>query len=157
MQTVECDVFDLTSNAGAPPRIHELPLGNGKYRTFTFVDRYQPVRMPYETAKALIGNDGFDVQDMNGNILKPLPKHRQSGVRELLITECVANFEELTHESLVARAALAGKKFTKTSAKKTIVDFLVAKNIGAVNAETDSEFEPIAEESGDLLEEEDAY
>lgn len=95
-----------------------------------------PTTMPLDHAMQFLKEPAFTVTDENGEVIKPLPVHKDGGIGSLVLKqdEVIANLSELSREALYKRCkALPGADaITDKSKAQTYIDFLIAKNAPSV-------------------------
>lgn len=93
-------VFDRLATNGA--RTHDLADGNGVIAQYKFPDAQTACLVPMSAAIKLVGVDGFDVVDDEGNVWKADKERKEEFTMKS--DETVAKYHELTAQALKERA-----------------------------------------------------
>ena len=133
-ETIKWIVRDLLATNG--PRTHMLTDSHGRNHNFTFASASAEVEIPMVMASKLVGNDGFEVRNQRGEVMRII--NSLDDVRNNLAPdECVAKFDELTQDALIARANVIRTEhgilplFSKKDAKDDIISFLLEVSFGS--------------------------
>jgi hypothetical protein len=122
-------VQDTTCVAGGPRRTHEI-IVDGLIKPCTF-EYGIPLPLPESHACKFVHIPEFIVTNAEGKRVKPaIPitaGFDASGKFALAEDQCVARLDELSMESLLARAAplVGGEKMTLKTGKATVIAFLI--------------------------------
>ena len=128
MTTPIFKALDLCAVHG--PREHELLAANGRYELFRFEPR-KYLELPMSIAMQLVGNDGFEVLDQDGQplTLRPAVTGNKPGI-VLRPDEIVARINELHIDALVERAngKRGGESMSKRDGREKLIAFLMAND-----------------------------
>lgn len=126
-------VWDQNCTRSSGVREHDIMVDD---ELFTYDFRFgQPVPMPRSHAMKFAVHDAWLVRDQHGNEVLVTPPGDPALAPVLEPDQCVAYFEELTLDSLKARAAPlhGGEKLSRAN-KQEIIDFLVGYNTSGPGA-----------------------
>lgn len=87
------------------------------------------VEMPEEHARKFLHDPGFEVLDNDGALVKPVKKRDLAALfQHLQEGETVAEYDELTHDSLLKRASVlpGSESFRKNTPKAELIEFILS-------------------------------
>lgn len=123
-------VRDLLATAG--PRTHEFLDRRGVRQKFTFKDDTDYVDVPMSIATKVIGNEGFEVLNQRGMVLRAVRSADTGQQKGIILAhdEIVAKYDELTTDALIERAVAAGfKPEGDDTTRDQLIDFLIETSI----------------------------
>lgn len=118
-------VWDSSATPQAKERIHEI-IFEGEIIEVTF-NYNKPTLLPFEKA-IKFRQDGFIVKDPAGFQVEGPNKKNDSVTDKLEKNEVIARLDELSLDALIVRAVMrpGGEKYSKSTSKKELIDFLLA-------------------------------
>lgn len=130
-------VRDLLATAG--PRTHLLNDRHNTPQRYTFPDDQTYVDAPMSTVmrNKLVENDGFEVRNQNGAVMRAVRSVDHAGQKGIVLAhdELVVKYEELITDALVTRAAKAGFVPVKDQdiTRDDLINFLIERSILGAN------------------------
>lgn len=149
-------------NAKGKPRTHEVPLGDGSFRSFTFPDESTGLPIPIAAAIKLARIPGFEVKNRDGIVITGQQIEEEDATGDfvtLSADQTIAKFSELTQDALLLRAidcGEPGRVFKKNSSRDSLIEFLISRNASKAVDSDDEKLSAAAGESEIELELEDA-
>lgn len=140
-------MFKVRDTTASVARTHVMLDDNKRPMNFTFPNDVDAVDVPYRYALKFARITSFEVTDPTGRVIRAIPQKKLDAGFHIDHDECVAKYDELTHEALLSRATNAGGAFKSKVTKSELIAFLMTMSGMRVCTREEAEKEEEAEKA----------